>query len=87
LRNCAELCVCVCVCECERERESLGLCRGARARERGRKRTGGGEASEPVSWTDGVQGVLFLVREPAWDVQEAVEIRDLVNASFGSGEN
>jgi hypothetical protein len=66
--------------ERERERESLGLCRGARARERGRKRTGGGEASEPV-W------VLFLVREPVWDVQEAAEISDLVNASFGSGEN
>ncbi len=71
----------------ERETESLGLCRGARARERGRKRTRGGEASEPVSWTDGAQGVLFLVREPVWDVQEAVEMSDLVNASFGSGEN
>jgi hypothetical protein len=75
------------ISEGERERESLGLCRGARVRERGRKRTRGGEASEPVSWTDGAQGVLFLVPEPVWDVQEAAEISDIVNAGFGSGEN
>jgi len=71
--------------ERERKRERVGVCVGAR--ERWIKRTGGVEGSEPVSWTGGAQGVLFLVREPAWDVQEAAEIRDLVNASFGSGEN
>jgi hypothetical protein len=74
--------------EREREREGVWVCVGARGRARGGERElGGGEVSEPVSWTDGAQGVLFLVREPAWDVQEAAEIRDLVNASFGSGEN